>query len=122
AGFLLGNALSTGQREAQPELPQMVGYLQQHLGYRTTAYLSGTDDAELVSRWIKGDTLPDELSTQRLRSAYEATRCLVKAYDAQTARGWFLGMNPHFDDTAPARVLRESRSSQPLEDVILAAM
>ncbi|MEA2560079.1 MAG: hypothetical protein QOH06_1583 [Acidobacteriota bacterium] len=58
---------------------------------------------------------------QRLRSAHEATRCLVHIYDAQTARSWFMGMNPDFNDEAPARVLRYSQNPDTWEDVILAA-
>jgi hypothetical protein len=103
------------------EVPELVTYLQMNLGPRTTAYLSGVDDVGLVGRWGQGDALPDEVSMQRLRSAYLAARCLVEAYDAQTARSWFMGMNPGFDDEAPARVLRHSRSPGAWEDVVLAA-
>ena len=103
------------------EVPELVTYLQMNLGPRTTAYLSGVDDVGLVGRWGQGDVLPDDLPMQRLRSAYLATRCLVEAYDAQTARTWFMGMNPGFDDEAPARVLRDGRSPETWEDVVLAA-
>lgn len=103
------------------EVPELVAYLQRTLGPRTTAYLSGVDDVGLVGRWGQGDVLPDELPMQRLRSAYLATRCLVDAYDAQTARSWFMGMNPGFDDEAPARVLRQGRSPVIWDDVVLAA-
>ncbi len=103
------------------EVPEVVAYLQMNLGPRTTAYLSGVDDVGLVGRWGQGDILPDELPMQRLRSAYLATRCLVEAYDAQTARTWFMGMNQGFDDEAPARVLRHGRSPGTWEDVVLAA-
>lgn len=108
-------------RKAPSDLAQVAGYVQQHLGYRTTAYLTGVDDAETVNRWIEGSILPEQLAAQRLLSAFEATRHLVEAYDAQTARSWFLGMNPSFDDVAPAQVLREARDAQAWEDVVLAA-
>jgi hypothetical protein len=106
---------------AEMPVPVLVAYLKMNLGLRTTAYLSGVDDVGLVGRWGQGDVLPDELPMQRLRSAYRATRCLVEAYDAQTARSWFMGMNPGFDDEAPARVLRHGRSPGAWEEIVLAA-
>jgi hypothetical protein len=121
AGGLLVSSLHRQRSETVPDLTHITGYLQQHLGYRTTAYLTGVDDAELVDRWIQGIASPEGLPAERLRSAFEATRHLVEAYDAQTARSWFLGMNPTFDDVAPAKILREGRDSQVLEDVVLAA-
>lgn len=104
------------------EVPELVSYLQKTLGFRTTAYLSGLDDVGLVHLWGEGRAFPEELAMRRLVSAYEATLCLVNAYDAQTARSWFLGMNPGFDDEAPARVLRRAEGSKVCEDVVLAAI
>jgi hypothetical protein len=128
AGGLLRTALRSSRHERHAgildldlELTQIAGYVQKHLGYQTTAYLTGVDDDELVSRWIAGTALPDGLPAQRLRSAFKATRHLVEAYDAPTAESWFLGMNPTFDDVAPVEILREGRDSQALEDVVLAA-
>jgi hypothetical protein len=118
-GFLGKRALKRNQ--AALDLAQVAGYVRQHLGYRTTAYLTGVDDTELVGRWAEGLAQPEPLPAERLRSAFEATRHLVEAYDDQTARSWFLGMNSTFDDVAPAKILREGRDSQAWEDVVLAA-
>ena len=119
AGAAIGAALFWPRPSL--EVPELVKYLETNLGPRTTAYLSGVDDVGLVERWGKGEALPDELAMQRLCSAYEATRSLVEAYDAQTARSWFMGMNPGFDDEAPARVLRSGQGSKTWGDVVLAA-
>jgi hypothetical protein len=121
AGGLLGKRALSKRRQTASDLAQIADYVKQHLGFRTTAYLTGVDDAELVDRWVEGSVQPEPLPAERLRSAFEATRHLVEAYDAQTARSWFLGMNPTFDDVAPAQILREGRDSQAWEDVVLAA-
>jgi len=122
AGAALGAVAGALLRpRTAPEVPELVTYLQTNLGPRTTAYLSGVDDVGLVDLWGKGEALPDELAMQRLCSAYEATRSLVQAYDAQTARSWFMGMNPGFDEEAPASVLRNSEVSRTWGDVVLAA-
>lgn len=99
----------------------MVDYLQKNLGSQTTAYLSGADDVALVNGWASGTVPAEEVTGRRLWSAYEATRSLVEAYDALTARAWFMGMNPAFEDRAPARVLRTSETQQTWDRVILAA-
>lgn len=99
----------------------VVKYLQAQLGSRTTAYLSGADDTQIVERWVQGEVRPDRLHWKRLRSAYDAARVLVEAYDGQTAQSWFVGMNPAFDDESPARVLRNSRTPRVWGDVVLAA-
>jgi hypothetical protein len=99
----------------------VVKYLQAQLGSRTTAYLSGADDAQVVDLWMQGEARPDRLHWKRLQSAYDATRVLVEAYDDQTTRSWFVGMNPTLDNDSPARVLRNSRNPRVWSDVVLAA-
>lgn len=79
------------------------------------------DDLALVSRWANGTARPEEMTGKRLWFAYRATRSLVEAYDAKTARSWFLGMNPAFEDQAPARVLRNSHAPEIWGEVVLAA-
>ncbi len=102
------------------QVQRAVKYLQAHLGAPTTAYLSGADDAVVVDRWLEGER-PEEVRWRRLRHAYEATRCLVEAYDDTTAQSWFLGMNPSLREESPARLLRNSRDSRIFRDVVLAA-
>lgn len=112
-------ALILKQRRAS-RIQKAVKYLQAHLGAPTTAYLSGADDDVIVDRWLEGES-PDEIRWRRLRHAYEATRCLVEAFDDTTAQSWFLGMNPSLREESPARLLRNSRDSRVLRDVVLAA-
>jgi hypothetical protein len=100
---------------------EIVAYLQEHLGRRVTAYLSGAENTRIVGRWAKGTAQPRELPSQRLQSAYEVTRVLVDAYGAKAARTWFFGMNPLLDDEAPAYVLRSGQRPEDWEFVLPAA-
>jgi hypothetical protein len=118
-GAVTGGALAWQSPSA--DMTQVVDYLQKNLGARTTAYLSGVDEVTVVEGWSHGTAPLEEATRNRLWSAYHATQCLVDAYDATTARTWFLGMNPIFNDESPARVLRNSRDSQVWGDVVLAA-
>jgi hypothetical protein len=102
------------------QVKKTVQYLEAHLGAPTTAYLSGADDTLAVDRWLEGER-PDDLGWRRLQHAYQATRCLVEAYDDMTAQSWFLGMNPSLREESPARVLRNTRDSRIFKDVVLAA-
>jgi hypothetical protein len=118
-GAVTGGALAWPSPSA--DMAQVVDYLQENLGRRTTAYLSGVDDTAMVESWSHGTPPLEDAVRNRLWSAYQATQCLVDAYDPQTARAWFLGMNPTFNDEAPARILRHSRDSDIWGDVVLAA-
>lgn len=117
----LGVGVATAAVARTRSQKAVVKYLQAQLGSGMTAYLSGVDDAQIVDRWVQGEARPDRLHWRRLRSAYDATRVLVEAYDDQTARSWFVGMNPTLADESPARVLRNSRTPRIWGDVVLAA-
>lgn len=108
-------------KQAPEAIPQVVDYLQQHLGAMTTSYLSGADNLEVVGLWAEGKSHPEELSTLRLRTAREATRYIVEAYGDIAARSWFLGTNDLLDETSPARVLRYGQKPDDLNLVVPAA-
>ena len=93
---------------ARSGISDVASYLQEHLGQRTTAYLSGLKDAKIVGRWAASKVQPRELSSFRLRAAYQAARLIIEAFGDQTARAWFFGTNSQLDDEAPAYVLRHS--------------
>jgi hypothetical protein len=103
AGAMLMEARNVCQESE--DMPHLVGYLRQHLGPTTTAYLSG----------------PGELPAQRLRSAFQATHFLVEAYGDTTANSWFLGTNDLLDCESPAWVLRHGQTAEDWEYVIPAA-
>lgn len=109
----------TVEREATTlGIPTIASYLHNQLGQKITAYLSGVDHAKTVGLWISGKVEPRNLPKTRLRYAYQATRLLTEAYDAETAKAWFFSSNMLLDDEAPAYVLRHARTSDDLRLVI----
>jgi len=100
------------------DISKIAEYLQEHLGQKITAYLSGVDHAKTVGLWITGSSEPRDMPKTRLRYAYQAARFLVEAYDDETARAWFFGSNTLLDDEAPAYVLRHGSTPDDLRLVI----
>jgi hypothetical protein len=110
------------EREAvTARIRDVAAYLQEHLGQRITAYLSGLDHAKTVGLWIAGRSEPRDLASTRLRYAYQAARLLAESYDDETARAWFFGSNTRLDDEAPAYLLRHATSLDDLRQIIPAA-
>jgi hypothetical protein len=83
--------------------------------------VAGIIDANTVSRWAAGKARPDPEREIRLRDAFTATRMLVEACGAATAKAWWLGSKIRLEDRAPAAVVRHAVGSNALRDVIPAA-
>jgi hypothetical protein len=113
---------ATVQDEAAREtLPNIAAYLQKTLGQQTVVYLSGLNDPKMVRQWIKGKRPKADMTTYRLRYAYQATRMLEAAFGVETTKAWLFGTNDRFNDDAPAFVLRYARSPEDLRPVVPAA-
>jgi hypothetical protein len=87
---------------------ELARYLQDHLGQKLTAYLSGLKDPKMVGQWASGKARPREAAQVRLLIAFQAARMLVDAYGADAAKAWFLGTKDALGDEAPAWTLRHS--------------
>ena len=85
---------------------EMASYLQQLFGQRLTAAITGVEDARTVGRWIRGQE-PQTSYRARLRDAYQVATLIELAESRETARAWFLGMNPSLNDAPPAQVIAE---------------
>ena len=103
---------------ARLPIHQIASYLQEHLGQRMTAYVSGIRDTKMVSHWIARRNVPRDQAQLRLREAYQVARLLVDAYGDETAKAWFTGSNAKLGDRAPAYVLRSARAWEELRDVL----
>jgi hypothetical protein len=90
----------------QLDVASIAEHLQDVLGQRLTALIVGVADAKAVGKWARRERTPHPDHEQRLRHAFHVTQLLLQAESAATVRAWFLGMNPHLDDQAPALVLR----------------
>src|SRR5438105_2983312 len=108
-------------RRSTMHAAKVAAYLQEHLGQKVTAYLSGAKDAKLVGQWAAGKVQPHPMMSFRLRSAYRAARYLVEAYGSETAQAWFCGRNSQLDDRAPAFALRKGTNLEDWSFVISAA-
>ena len=109
------------EEAARLPVNEIAAFLQQHLGQRMTAYISGVTDPKMVSRWIAGRNTPRDESKMRLREGYQVVRLLVGAYGDETAKAWLFGSNARLDDQAPAYVLRHASNWEDLRFVVPAA-
>ena len=109
------------EEAARLPVNEIAEFLQQHLGQRMTAYISGVTDPKMVSRWIAGRNTPRDEPKMRLREGYQVVRLLVGAYGDETAKAWLFGSNTRLDDQAPAYVLRHASNWEDLRFVVPAA-
>jgi hypothetical protein len=91
----------------------MAAILQELFGQRIVAFMAGVEDPKAVGRWARGERTPRGDNEQRLRAAYQITQLLTLADSAETARAWFIGMNPQFADRAPFAILGEDPTQAP---------
>lgn len=103
------------------EVSEIAAYLQEHLGQRIAAYLSGLKDPKSVGQWAKGRVEPREVASLRLRHGYQATRLIAEAFGDETAKAWLFGSNSRLGGEAPAYVLRHARVPEDVSPVVLAA-
>lgn len=89
------------------EVPELARYLQDLFGQKLVALMVGLKDPKAVGEWARGERAPHPQAEQRLRKAYQITHLLLRADSVPVVRAWFMGMNPHLDDRAPALVLAE---------------
>ena len=109
---------SAQRRSTEATAAEVAGLLQDVLTRRLTAFIAGVD-GKTISRWATGEvaTIRDLNVEQRLRAAYAVARMLLEWGSPQTVRAWFIGLNPHLDDSSPASALRDGN----LQEVIAAA-
>jgi hypothetical protein len=106
------------QQAVRTPMPELAESLQHLLSGRLVAYLAGVKDAKTVMRWAKGEIVEVRMeSERRLRTAYEVMTLLLRFDGPGTVRAWFIGMNPHLRDEAPADAIHDGR----FQDVLDAA-
>ncbi len=103
-------------------LPEVARYLQENLGQKLTAFLTGVGDPKTVGRWASGKVRPPFQREVRLRSAYDAAQLIISQTGAETARAWFLGTSSYLDYTAPAVVLNEAETPEECRHIVPAAI
>jgi hypothetical protein len=117
-GDSLGDWLSELETQAHrasvhSSTPHIAGLMQDLLGQRLVAAISGIGDEKTVGRWARGEREPRGESERRLRDAFQIISLLTLADSPATARAWFVGMNPLLRDRAPFAMLSEYPESAP---------
>src|SRR5579871_2134734 len=105
------------ERAVSFEVKDVARYLQEALGQRLVAYMTGVSDPKRVGRWAQGTQAPRDEAERRLRGAFQIFHLLLAEESPHVIRAWFVGMNPQLDDDSPAAVIRDGR----LKDALAAA-
>jgi hypothetical protein len=75
---------------------------------RLVAYIAGVRETRAVHQWVDGTRdVKSGAVEDRLRFALQVALLLSEHDDPRVVQAWFQGLNPHLDDRAPARLLRE---------------
>jgi hypothetical protein len=116
------NALERIEEDAvRTEISKIAAFLQERLGQKPTAYLSGLEDSKTVGQWAAGKAQPRDAAQLRLRHAYQAVRLIAEAFGDETGKAWIFGTNSQLDGEAPAFVLRHARLPEDVSPVVRAA-
>ena len=95
------------------DLPDVARRLQQTLGNRLVATISGSRDPKAIGGWIDGSRQPRPRVEQRLRAAVQAIGLLPDG----VAKTWFVVNHPDLGYDTPAEAVAGDR----LKEVVQAA-
>ena len=110
-------ALAAHGNSVRLETPAVAKYLQELLGTRVLAVITGSRDPKALASWIEGTRQPRPKVEQRLRAALQTVEILMDVETGHVVRAWFIGINPQLEDETPADALAADR----LKDVVSAA-
>ena len=88
-------------------VPVMATKLQEVVGQRLVAYVTGSRSNKTVARWASGDNEPQPEGQSKLRSLYRTVLILEARESAEAIRAWLTSANPDLGDEVPAEVLRD---------------
>jgi hypothetical protein len=88
------------------------------LGLTTVAMIGGVGETRAVTQWTNGRA-PQRPNV--LRFTLQIASMILNSKDADVARAWFHGSNPHLGDRAPAVLLRDKPLSEVQGEIMAAA-
>lgn len=94
------------------DVQELMGYL----GASLVAVIGSQKSTAVVRNWIKEKSMPDTIIQEKIHVALTVSRFIAKSEGSDIVRAWFVGMNPDFEDNAPALVI-EQATSQTLAQV-----
>lgn len=100
----------------------LVSQLTEQLGASLVAYVAGVRETRAVRQWAGGARQPSPQAARRLRLAFQAAGMITEAGNPPTiVQAWFQGLNPHLEDVAPARTIRDQDPDTIGADLLAAA-
>ncbi len=96
--------MSAHRRTLKATPAEMASFFQDLLGQALTAYMTDTANPKAVGLWARGERAPRRAAESTLRDAYHAATLIAEYDDLETARVWFVGMNPFLHDRSPVSV------------------
>jgi uncharacterized protein (DUF2384 family) len=103
----------TQGRSDNQRIDHLAEWLEVTLGPRLVAYAVGVSPAD-VCRYASGGEEPSEAVARRLRDLYTATWFIASTDGPGSAHDWLTLPNPKLDDRAPAELLRDGESPEPV--------
>src|SRR6266508_868700 len=94
------------EQTVRSTVPEIAAHLEKVFGRRLTAAMLGIADPKAVGRYATGSQRPQADVERSMRAIYQITVLIGQVEPDQAVRAWFLGMNPHLQDQAPARLVR----------------
>ncbi len=91
----------------------LVEWLEANIGLRLTAFATGAKQTD-IRRIAHRDACPSEVLEKRLRNLYAVTRFLIARDRPSSPHDWLTSPNPELEGRAPADLLREGESPEPV--------
>ena len=107
-----GNERLTGRIESEP-IDQLAEWLEATIGLRLTAFATNAKQNE-IRHIAHGDSCPRRELEKRLRNLYAVTRFLAVNDRPASAPEWLMSPNSELHGRAPADLLREGESPEPV--------
>ena len=102
----------TGRIESE-RIDVLVEWLEANIGLRLTAFATGARQTD-IRQIAHGAACPGSDLEKRLRNLYAVTRFLSARDRPSSAHDWLMSPNPELADRAPADLLREGESPEPV--------
>ncbi|HEX8741747.1 MAG TPA: hypothetical protein VF712_01305 [Thermoleophilaceae bacterium] len=107
-----GNERLTGRIESEP-IDLLAEWLEATIGLRITAFATNAKQTE-IRDIAHGDRHPRGELEKRLRNLYAVARYLAIRDRPASAPEWLMAPNPELSGRAPADLLREGESPEPV--------
>jgi uncharacterized protein (DUF2384 family) len=69
-----------------------------------------------ITRWLRGEGI-DPLNAEKIDLLELVTANLRRIYDADAARAWLVGVNPHLGDRRPIDLVRAGRIEELMQAI-----